>query len=153
MARPWCLVLLHNSPNMAKSLKSKSMRQFRKIKRDDPKSAFRVAEDARLARLSSKLSASLAKPKELTDKEEYLRKQDGYEEIEPVEGSSKDMEVEGEKVEGEGEDVKVSTSGPRMSRRESYRAHKGFQIRMKPKTLFRGKGEGKSMGCKPQRRR
>ena len=94
------------------------MRQFRKIKRDDPKcatllrvtptlsrpiahhcslssplsprrSAFRVAEDARLARLSTKLSASLAKPKELTDAEEYRRQQDGYEEIEPVAGSSK----------------------------------------------------------------
>ena len=128
------------------------------------RSAFRVAEDARLARLSNKLSESLARPKALTDAEEYRRKKDGYEEIEgetPVAGSSKgpsvcvcsargpdadplacvDMDVDGSAPAAEeavDPDAKVSTSGPRMSRRESYRAHKGFQIRLKPNTLFRG---------------
>ncbi|KAK4702589.1 hypothetical protein P7C70_g3629, partial [Phenoliferia sp. Uapishka_3] len=151
---------------MAKSLKSKSMRQFRKIKRDDPKytpplsslpsnfslhplfrSAFRVAEDARLARLSNKLQESLAKPKALTDAEEYRRKKEGIEDIEgetPVPSGSKDMEVDGSAAvegdaEAEGEDNgKVSTSGPRMSRRETYRTAKKFQVRLKPNTLFRG---------------
>lgn len=103
------------------------------------------------------------------------------------------MEVEGEApAEGSAEGAKVSTSGPRLSRRENYKSSKGFQIRLTPKTHFRGeyfsvwqpmvrsrawfwsagrgsgsgggflltllcpttaRGEGKRMGCKPQRRR
>jgi hypothetical protein len=43
----------------------------------------------------------------------------------------KDGEVEGE----EKVPVKVSTSGPRMSRRESYRADKKFMIRL-PRSKF-----------------
>lgn len=60
------------------------------------------------------------------------------------------MEVDGEekeKKDGEGEEVekgKVSTSGPRLSRRESYRTDKGFQIRLTRKTEFRARGEGES---------
>lgn len=75
--------------------------------------------------------------------------------------------------------AKVSTSGPRMSRRESYRSSKGFTVKQTPKTHFRAAGESasqrplpvfralsvtdslplppplaeKRMGCKPQRRR
>lgn len=49
--------------------------------------------------------------------------------------------------------VKISTSGPRLSRRESYRTDKNFQVRMTPKTHFRNRGETKKMGCKPHRRR
>lgn len=61
------------------------------------------------------------------------------------------MAVDGEEASGEGK--KVSTSGPRLSRRESYRTDKNFQVRMTPKTHFRARGEAKKMGCKPHRRR
>ncbi|KAM0752566.1 hypothetical protein T439DRAFT_178058 [Meredithblackwellia eburnea MCA 4105] len=142
---------------MAKSLKSKSKREFRKIKREDPSSVYKRTETARLERLSSKLKESAKKPRALTDVEEYERKQSGVEEgVEvDVEGDGMNVEEEGEKEgEEEGDDSKkVSTSGPRMSRREKYRTSKGFQIRLTPKTHFRAKGEGKRMGCKPHRRR
>ncbi|KAI5476333.1 hypothetical protein MNV49_007846 [Pseudohyphozyma bogoriensis] len=131
----------------AKSLKSKSKRHFRAVKRDDPKSAFSIAEKLRFQRLASQLKKSALKPKALTDAEEYRRKEEGYETDEEAEAELKEgdeteegkMEVEGEeKKEEEGEKKKVSTSGPRLSRRESYRADKGFQIRLAPKTHFRG---------------
>lgn len=64
------------------------------------------------------------------------------------------MAVDGEEdTESVAEPIKVSTSGPRLSRRESYRTDKKFQVRPTPKTHFRARGEAKKMGCKPHRRR
>ena len=64
------------------------------------------------------------------------------------------LPAEGMDVEGESADkVKVSTAGPRLSHRESYKASKGFTVRQAPKTHFRARGEKKRMGCKPHRRR
>ena len=54
-----------------------------------------------------------------------------------VETGGKDGEKE-EEGEGEGKGGKVSTSGPRMSRREQYKTTKNFQVRLTPKTHFRG---------------
>lgn len=76
------------SSKQAKSLRSKSKRTFRRIKREDPKSVFNAVENLRMANLSSKLKASALKPKAITDAEEYKRKQEGYETEE--EGENKD---------------------------------------------------------------
>ncbi|BGP32261.1 hypothetical protein JCM10296v2_004042 [Rhodotorula toruloides] len=155
---------------MAKSLRSKTKRHFRAVKREDPKSAFKLAEDIRLARLNAKLKQSSLKPRQLTDKEEWEREQAGYETVE-----GEDAEEEGEKEGAEekdgGMDVeptastcasttdssapkpKISTSGPRMSRREAYRSSKGFTVKQTPRTHFTAPGEKKRKGCKPHRRR
>ncbi|GAA6006760.1 hypothetical protein JCM10207_009086 [Rhodosporidiobolus poonsookiae] len=148
---------------MAKSLRSKSRRASRAIKREDPKSAFRIAEDIRIARLNAALKQSALKPRALTDKEEWERKQEGYETEEEEEGEQAEGD-EGEKKDGEGMQVesaagpsepaaKPSTSGPRMSRREAYRSSKGLTVKQTPRTHFLSKGEKKRKGCKPHRRR
>ncbi|GAA6060980.1 hypothetical protein JCM10212_000666 [Sporobolomyces blumeae] len=149
---------------MAKSLRSKSKRHFRAVKREDPKSAYKMAEEIRMARLSSALKESAMKPRALTDKEEWERKQEGFETDdeadEPQDGAEakEDDKVEGAmQVEGSTSDdkpaQKVSTSGPRVSRREAYRSSKGFRVKQTPRTLFTAKGEKKRQGCKPKRRR
>lgn len=48
----------------------------------------------------------------------------------------------GEDAKEEGE--KISTSGPRMSRREAYRSSKGFTVKQTPKTHFTARGESES---------
>ncbi|GAA5820371.1 hypothetical protein JCM11251_005599 [Rhodosporidiobolus azoricus] len=148
----------------AKSLRSKTKRAFRAVKREDSKSAFKMAEDLRMARLNASLKQSALKPRALTDKEEWERQQEGYETEEEdeiaVDGEGEKVEAkEGMEVEGEagpstGEPPKkVSTSGPRMSRREAYRSSKGFTVKQTPRTQFTAKGEKKRKGCKPHRRR
>lgn len=49
----------------------------------------------------------------------------------------------GEDAKEEGE--KISTSGPRMSRREAYRSSKGFTVKQTPKTHFTARGESESL--------
>ncbi|BGP24826.1 hypothetical protein Rt10032_c09g3776 [Rhodotorula toruloides] len=157
---------------MAKSLRSKTKRHFRAVKREDPKSAFKLAEDIRLARLNAKLKQSSLKPRQLTDKEEWEREQAGYETVGEEEGEEGEKEGDEEVKEG-GMDVdpsaststssapadssapkpKISTSGPRMSRREAYRSSKGFTVKQTPRTHFTAPGEKKRKGCKPHRRR
>jgi len=51
------------------------------------------------------------------------------------------MQVEGEESESKEPQAKVSTSGPRVSRRESYRSSKGFKVKQTPTTLFTARGE------------
>ncbi|KAK4051068.1 hypothetical protein OIO90_004808 [Microbotryomycetes sp. JL221] len=154
---------------MAKSLRSKSQRHNRAVKRTDPKSAFKLAEDLRLALLNAKLKQSALKPRALTDAEEHQRKQDGYEtEDEEQQGDDQaaSMQVDDatanesteastseHKTAADQQNQKVSTSGPRLSRREQYRSDKRFQVRLPSKTVFRASGEKKRMGCKPKRRR
>lgn len=125
---------------MAKSLRSSSKLKARNQKRHDPKSDYAVTEAARVAALSSRLAAGLKK-----DKLPVEATQDGDE--------IKDVELEREDKDGEKNEVKISTSGARDSRRESYRKSKG----LKP---FKNKG-GNSLfdahksknGGKPKRRR
>ncbi|SCZ88361.1 BZ3500_MvSof-1268-A1-R1_Chr2-1g04360 [Microbotryum saponariae] len=146
---------------MAKSLKSKSKRAFRAIKRTDPNSVFKQADDLRLQRLSAKLKASALKPRERTDKEEWERKQDGYETEEEGEGEqaapkdakTEDKVVDEMAVDGEQAETsepapkqKISTSGPRMTRREVFRTEKNFMVRPTPKTVFPARGEKKRTG-------
>ncbi|KAG0660517.1 hypothetical protein C6P46_004542 [Rhodotorula mucilaginosa] len=153
-------------------MRSKSKRHYRAVKRSDSASAYKLAEDIRVQRLSAQLKQSALKPRALTDKEEWERKQAGFEtDEEDEEGATKEeggMDLEGgqsaaastsaaggadkaEDAKEEGE--KISTSGPRMSRREAYRSSKGFTVKQTPKTHFTARGEKKRMGCKPHRRR
>ncbi|SCV72086.1 BQ2448_4780 [Microbotryum intermedium] len=150
---------------MAKSLKSKFKRAFRAIKRTDPNSVFKQADDLRLQRLSAKLKASALKPRQRTDKEEWERKQDGYEtEEEDKDGQAAgtdkkadaedkvadEMAVDGQDNQAETSEAspkpKVSTSGPRMTRREVFRTEKKFMVRPTPKTVFPARGEKKRTG-------
>lgn len=101
---------------MAKSLRSSSKLKARNQKRSNPKSDYAVAEAARVNALSSRLAAGLKKDKL------------------PVESSNADEEEEAEMkdaaevLEGqEGEKKKISTSGPKNSRRETYRKSKGLK--------------------------
>lgn len=59
--------------------RSKSKRHYRAVKRSDSASAYKIAEDIRLQRLSAQLKQSALKPRALTDKEEWERKQAGFE--------------------------------------------------------------------------
>ncbi|GAA5881732.1 hypothetical protein JCM16303_006429 [Sporobolomyces ruberrimus] len=141
---------------MAKSLRSKSKRHFRAVKREDPKSAYKMAEDIRMSRLNQELKKSALKPKALTDKQEWERKQEGFEtdeEEDPKVERDADKSNGEEKEEDKEPQAKISTSGPRVSRRESYRSSKGFKVKQTPTTLFTARGEKKRMGCKPKRRR
>lgn len=130
---------------MAKSLRSSAKLKARNVKRHNPKSDYAVAEAARVSALSARLAAGLKK-----DKVPVEGGADGDENEQDAE-EMKDV-AEAEAEEGK-EPVKVSTSGPRNSRRESYRKSKG----LKP---FKNKG-GNSLfdahksknGGKPKRRR
>ncbi|KWU41200.1 hypothetical protein RHOSPDRAFT_37257 [Rhodotorula sp. JG-1b] len=168
-------IFRRNRAYQAKSLRSKSKRHYRAVKRSDSASAYKLAEDIRVQRLSAQLKQSALKPRALTDKEEWERKQAGFEtDEEDEEDATKEEEEEGgmdleggqstaastsaggadkagEDAKEEGE--KISTSGPRMSRREAYRSSKGFTVKQTPKTHFTARGEKKRMGCKPHRRR
>ncbi|GAA6040925.1 hypothetical protein JCM8097_003190 [Rhodosporidiobolus ruineniae] len=156
---------------MGKSLRNKKERANRRALREDPKSAFNIAEKLRMQRLAASLKQSALKPRALTDKEEWERQQEGYEtESDKGDEEKKEEGAEGEAKEG-GMEVdgtastsaststsepaggKVSTSGPRMSRREAYRSSKGFTVKQTPRTLFPSTGEKKRKGCKPHRRR
>jgi len=136
-----------------------------------------MAEDIRMARLNQELKKSALKPKALTDKAEWERKQEGFETDEEDEGDEEkkqeenveggkstlnslsiamyrvlidelreftEMQAEGEESESKESQAKVSTSGPRVSRRESYRSSKGFKVKQTPTTLFTARGESES---------
>lgn len=126
---------------MAKSLRSASKLKARNQKRTNPKSDYAVNEAARVNALNARLVAGLKKDK--------LPVQGNAEEQDTEE--IKDVEGQGEKKEGA--ENKISTSGARDSRRETYRKSKG----LKP---FKNKA-GNSLfdahksknGGKPKRRR
>lgn len=76
--------------------RSKTKRHYRAVKRSDSASAYKLAEDIRLQRLSAQLKQSALKPRALTDKEEWERKQAGFEtdddEEEEEDGATKEAE-------------------------------------------------------------
>ncbi|EUC53726.1 genomic scaffold, msy-sf-9 protein, putative [Rhizoctonia solani AG-3 Rhs1AP] len=106
---------------MAKSTRSKSKRAFRRHKRED--GVYAATDAARLQRLSAKLAAKISADK------------DGDQEM----GEEEDTE---QQVEG-GESAapkKISTSGPRGSRREEWRKSKGMSTRSKHKNRMNKHG-------------
>ncbi|KIS68874.1 uncharacterized protein UMAG_02861 [Mycosarcoma maydis] len=101
---------------MAKSLRSSSKLKARNQKRSNPKSDYAVAEAARVNALSARLAAGLNKDKL------------------PVQGDSKHAEEEmidigsvEKQEDGATQQNKISTSGHRDSRRETYRKSRGLK--------------------------
>ncbi|GJJ07357.1 hypothetical protein Clacol_001558 [Clathrus columnatus] len=107
---------------MAKSLRSKTKRSFRRVKRES--GTYAVADATRLERLSSKLHQKI-----VTDKDGDVSIDEIVGEIEK---SAETGEVPTAQTESEGTNVldsktqKISTSGPRLSRRDSWRISKGL---------------------------
>ena len=132
---------------MAKSLRSSSKLKARNQKRHNPKSDYAVAEAARVNALSARLSEGLKKEKLPVENSAAQDQDDDAEQMKDV------TEAQDENVEDVNKPVKISTSGARDSRRETWRKSKG----LKP---FKNKG-GNSLldahksknGGKPKRRR
>jgi len=95
---------------MAKSLRSKSKRTFRRMKRED--SAFAVAHATRLQRLSAKLKGS-TQTEPATSAPEVDETSDAVDADIPTEHTEESgMELDATPVSS-----KISTSGPRATRR------------------------------------
>lgn len=103
---------LHPShyPRMAKSLRSKSKRAFRRIKREDPKSDYAIRDKIRLQRLNEKLK--VLTPVERSDDEGFLDDDDDEEE---------NAEMQEDGVEGE----EGSSSKPSASKGAAAETSKG----------------------------
>ncbi|KAI9001231.1 hypothetical protein BD414DRAFT_404405 [Trametes punicea] len=115
---------------MAKSLRSKAKRQFRAKKRSE--GIYAATEAARLHRLHMKLKA-------LTTASPAEEEQEIVEEDEIEEGAQ--METEGGAAASAGCTAKrISTHGPRNSRREQWRLSKGLPARPKAKGVNRQGG-------------
>ncbi len=110
---------------MAKSLRSSSKVKARNIRRYNPKSDYAVAEAARTSALSARLAAGLKKDKLPVESTE-AENEDGEEEMKDVSSTEAQNPTGAGEAEGEGEAKKISTSGPRNSRRETYRKSKGL---------------------------
>ncbi|CBQ73253.1 conserved hypothetical protein [Sporisorium reilianum SRZ2] len=102
---------------MAKSLRSSSKLKARNQKRSNPKSDYAVAEAARVNALSARLAAGLKRDK--LPVESSSKDEDAEEQMNDVTEQKQDAE--------ETAPAKVSTSGPRSSRRETYRKSKGMK--------------------------
>ncbi|KAF8528860.1 hypothetical protein BU17DRAFT_80014 [Hysterangium stoloniferum] len=143
---------------MAKSLRSKTKRVYRRVKRES--GVFAVADAARLQRLSAKLRAKIN-----TDKDGDLSLLEGAEEMveqgeteEGVVTTSTDVISVDKGMEAEQsapKEEKISTSGRRLSRREAWRIAKGKAPQNKnPERLNRSGGVvAKRKSGRPGRRR
>jgi len=145
---------------MAKSLRSKTKRVFRRVKRES--GVFAVADAARLERLSAKLRVKI-----ITDKDEdgdvSLLKgveemvEQGRNEEGVVTTSTDAITVDSgmEAKQSHPKDQKISTSGRRLSRREAWRIAKGKAPHQKnPDRLNRlGGVAAKRKSGRPSRRR
>lgn len=143
---------------MAKSLRSKTKRAFRAKKRED--GIYAATHAARLQRLHAKIDAIVAAPMPIHD-----------EVLEDVENSEGDEEVLKEVIaddaqpnarnEADTMDVdksldstKISTHGPRNSRREQWRLSKGMSPRPSRKSTNRqGTVSARRNAGRPKRRR
>jgi len=114
---------------MAKSTRSKVKRHFRAKKRED--GVYAVAEAARVNRLHAKLRAKVLAAPEPHDEndEEGEEMQLGENEV-PAENAGDAMELDsGAAASSTGTAPRISTHGPRGSRREEWRASKGLTPR------------------------
>ncbi|KAH7345259.1 hypothetical protein B0J17DRAFT_639046 [Rhizoctonia solani] len=108
---------------MAKSTRSKSKRAFRRTKREE--GVYAAVHAARLERLSSKLVAKISADK---DGDQAMEGEEPTEEqVEGGEDAVMSTETERESTAPK----KISTSGPRGSRREEWRKSKGMPVRSK----------------------
>ncbi|KAN0127056.1 hypothetical protein V8E52_000696 [Russula decolorans] len=132
---------------MAKSTRSKVKRTFRAKKRTQ--GVFAVADAARLQRLNAKLhaltsttTASVAKEeegeegeKEQQDVDLPVKDADGDVEVEMMSPSPTAEGTDGGRKTSEKSTGKISTHGPRGSRRERWRVSKGMTPRPKSRGM------------------
>jgi hypothetical protein len=109
---------------MAKSLRSKSKRSFRRIKRDDPKSDYHIRDKLRLQRLNEKLKVLTP----VSDDEEEVEENGDDEEA----VMQADADVDVDAAAGGASKVGTSTSkgkgkGKKVEQGESKRAALGLQ--------------------------
>ncbi|KAL1742888.1 hypothetical protein HDZ31DRAFT_42240 [Schizophyllum fasciatum] len=133
---------------MAKSLRSKVKRSYRNKKRED--GVYAATEAARLQRLNAKLRNTIATDAdgdvEIAD-EEDRRAGD-------LPGADGSMDVDGAAQSKSSSSKRVSTHGPRGSRREEWRLSKGMPARPKSKGLNRQGGiAARVRPGRPKRRR
>jgi len=117
---------------MAKSTRSKAKRSFRAQKRTS--GVFAATDAARLQRLSAKLLDAASQPVSEPQPEE------GAEEL-AVENAKQNEDIDMDTSDNkETSDTKISTHGPRNSRREHWRASKGLKPRPKSPGMNRQGG-------------
>ncbi|KAI5449797.1 hypothetical protein NCC49_004009 [Naganishia albida] len=137
---------------MGKSLRNKKKVAARTAKRTD--SFYAVHHAARLQRLSQKLTTEgeIVKPEHEAKEEDDEIKVDG----ESIKDDSKDTKAAVKQEEDADMDApkKISTSGPRMNRREEWRMSKGLSIRPESKGLNRqGTAKARRKSGRSARRR
>lgn len=103
-------------------MRSKTKRSFRRTKREA--GVFAAADAARLERLSKKLADKVVADK---DGDAPMEEEEGEGEVEAGEDTAMPTETEGDAATTK----RISTSGPRGSRREEWRASKGMAPRSK----------------------
>ncbi|KAJ6516085.1 hypothetical protein C8R45DRAFT_958744 [Mycena sanguinolenta] len=137
---------------MAKSMRSKVKRSYRANKRET--GIYAATEAARLNRLHAKLSAVVSRDIPPQDDEETMEEGEG-EEL-PAEGADQDPTGESMQLDGEGTEKteRISTHGPRGSRREEWRKSKGLIPRPKITGMNRQGGvAGRRKSGRSKRRR
>ncbi|CAD6569665.1 MAG: hypothetical protein CYPHOPRED_003508 [Cyphobasidiales sp. Tagirdzhanova-0007] len=124
---------------MAKSLRSKSKRAFRRIKREDPKSDYAIRDRIRLQRLNEKLKVLTA-----VERSDDEGEGEGDEELEEQVGAgrqgqdrivdpeiSKDAAISTSAAAPAFDFKKISTAGPRTSARLEWKKHRGLPLSRK----------------------
>ncbi|KAF8322032.1 hypothetical protein DL93DRAFT_2071767 [Clavulina sp. PMI_390] len=114
---------------MAKSLRSKAKRTFRRTKREVIGTDYQVTDAARLNRLSSKLREKFSDKEAVGDEDadeamNDAAAEDGDEILADEEKPT--GAVDGSKEGTASSSTKISTSGPRLSRRAEWRVSKGM---------------------------
>jgi hypothetical protein len=116
---------------MAKSTRSKVKRSFRRVKRET--GVYAAKDAARVQRLSNKLKATATGIDEDGDVVITNQTEDVNSELEPTATNPSEVAevaIEGtEEASTTSENTKISTHGPRGSRREQWRLSKGMNAR------------------------
>lgn len=140
---------LNLSP-MAKSIRSKAKRSFRSKKRET--GVYAATEAARLHRLNSKLTSVVS-----TDKDERISaedKEEGVDEMPDIGDHIETNELEESMVVDTEKANRISTHGPRHSRREEWRTSKGMTPRPSRNAMNRQGGvAARRKAGRPKRRR
>lgn len=120
---------------MAKSLRSKVKRSFRTKKREE--GAYAAAHAARLQRLNTKLIETAKKD---ADGDLSLGGDEETTDVPVEQNDATPQPADSMAVDGAAEPKRISTSGPRNSRRVEWRASKGLEPRPALKAMNRQGG-------------
>ncbi|KAL9940196.1 hypothetical protein V8E36_000901 [Tilletia maclaganii] len=117
-----------HSYTMAKSLRSKSKVAARRIKRTDPASIYKITAEQRIQASAARLAALSKAPKvpRISSSSSSSTTTAGAEDGEAGVTGSEDMEQDQDGA----TKPKISTSGTRGSRRETWRAQRGWKARV-----------------------